>query len=50
MSTDIYNGLMSEEFCQTPQYLGSLDEVKAQVLNAIKEQMEEANVRTSSVE
>ena len=29
---------------------GSLDEVKAQVLNAIKEQMEEANVRTSSAE
>ena len=29
MSSDNYNGLMSDEFCQTPQYLGSLDEVKA---------------------
>ena len=29
MSNDTYQNLMSDEFCQTPQYLGSLDEVKA---------------------
>ena len=29
MSNDNNQNLMSDEFCQTPQYLGSLDEVKA---------------------